>query len=130
MKDTRLWLVIGAAVPLAVGALMVSDLVAESPNRKARPAPNMQLKTFEPLSMMGPQSLLLYTRRGERLEARYTKNGYQAFLLAKTAKQPAVDGMYKLQGGGRIKVDKGWIVWADEIAIRRSSVTAVEMALP
>lgn len=51
-------------------------------------------------------------------------------LLTKKAKQPAADGLYKLQGGGRIKIEKGWIVWADPIAIKRSSVAGVVVGLP
>ncbi len=75
-------------------------------------------------------SLSLYSRKGQRLEARFTNKTYALYDLSRGKNARAADGTYRLQGGGRIKVEKGVITWADDLAIQRSAMAGVLMTVP
>ena len=75
-------------------------------------------------------SISLYSRKGQRLEARYTKKGYVLYNLSRGKHVRAADGTYRLQGGGRIKVEKGFITWADKLSQQRSNIAGIRASFP
>lgn len=42
-----------------------------------------------------------------------TGKGYQLFVVEKDKKVTAKNGIFKLKGGGSVKVKDGWIIWSD-----------------
>jgi hypothetical protein len=116
MRRRRQWLAIAglsfASLLGASGLLAGETLVVPSP----------ALQAVSPVPLTGPYSLMLYTRKGERVEARFSGQTYAAFMLTPAGRQAAPDGLYELQGGGTFRVARGMVVWADEIARRRTSL--------
>ena len=79
---------------------------------------------------LAKNSIRLYSRKGQRLEARNTKKGYVLYNLSRGKHVRAADGTYRLQGGGRIKVEKGFIIWADKLAQQRSNIAGIRATFP
>lgn len=84
-----------------------------------------------PYRLLGQEGLLLYTRRGQKLEARYAgpNRGYEIFLRTSQGKRLAPSGNYRLQGGGALRVKQGVVVWANDVA-RAWQAEAAPIGLP
>lgn len=121
-----------------VAIVAAGSNAADKPNQivasDMKPRPLLQIEQknkAQPFTRsLAKNSIRLYSRKGQRLEARNTKKGYVLYNLSRGKHVRAADGTYRLQGGGRIKVEKGFIIWADKLAQQRSNIAGIRATFP
>lgn len=127
MRHKRLAMLAAISCLLAGTAATIAGAAGASP---VAPKPVTDAQLFERGLLQGSPALKLYSRGGEKLVARYTKQGYEIYDVSQGKERRAADGAYQLQGGGTIKVVKGYIKYADELAVKRSMIAGFPVTIP